>query len=447
LYCPSCDQSFGETLSRCPQCHCWLKPSGRPSVKAEVDTGRSGWLSAGTSDSPREDGWKLPEDVPEECGWSSPASPTKEPSQGWIDEGLNDSEEEFGWHYNEPATTTLEGVNRHDEWVDEEFGQDYEEDDSSYQPSTQRIDLTEEAHGNPLKALLVASLALVLVSLLYMQFGRRSNPVPTEDSVKAEALQSAEIWNQSARESVDQGQFEQASLQYRRVVKYLLEGEADRERIVRARVEYSDALIDSGDYLSAHEQIFQVSSDISDGKERLAWIERELVQEAILQLGQARKLLSSQPKDSVKLAENALEVFLIFNASNSRMAQAHDVMARGYLNQGQVTAAAESVKDAMRWESSPDRLALFGELFPSAPPPKVKPERRAPLRVQASLGEADETPQGQKQRRQSYRNNRNSVVIVPETQQKQKRSEHKPNYEKFRKSNQKRLGHNPLTDN
>ena len=120
-------------------------------------------------------------------------------------------------------------------------------------------------------------------------------------------------------------------------------------------------------------------------------------------------------------------------------------MARAYLNLGQVTAAAENVKDAMRWESSPDRLALFTELFPSAPPPEVKAERRRPVKIQASLGDPGGPPPGKRQRRQSYKKNREPVVVVPQPAQTRP-PEHKPNYDKFRQKKSERLGHNPLTD-
>jgi tetratricopeptide (TPR) repeat protein len=456
LYCPSCDQSFGESLSRCPECHCWLKPSVK--AEADADAGQSGWLGSSSSDSEDQsgwlvasssditgkDGWKTPKDSPEQSGWgSTDAAPKHSGGRRSVAEEPN---EEFGWHYQEPASSSQEEVREQDAWVDEEFshGYDYEEEDYLDRAPTQRVDLAEEVEWNPLRGFLVVAITLVLLSLVYLQVGKGQDQVSPEEFSRNENLQSAEIWLKSARESVDKSQFEEASLQYKQAVEYLVEGGADQEQIVRARVEYSDALIEQGDYLSAHEQIFQISSNISDGDERLAWVEEELVRESTEQLGEARGLLSSQPEESVRLAEDSLEVFLIFNASNASVAQAYDVSARAYLNLDQVTAAAESVKDAMRWESSPERLALYVQLFPSAPPPKAKPKRNRRTKVQVSLGEASEIPHGKKGKRR-YKSRQKPVVVV--SKPKQKPPEHKPNYDKFRQKQKKRLGHNPLTDN
>lgn len=442
VYCPSCHQNFSATYSRCPECHCWLKPSQKPA--AAKSAGKSEWLNGGESDDwgwggseeapkaakPEPGGWLQPTE--EEYGWNAPAPAKARPA----------APEPSGW---ESSGDDIAEVD--DAWVDEEFDGHLDDLDDYYpneDSATLQVQMAEPA-DTPIRLILGLVGILFLFAVLFTVERQRSSEPDPQQVALSEASQSAEIWLSSARESVRNESFEDAVLQYAKALDFMESAEADRGEIIRARVEYADSLRQTGDFLTAHEQLYTVAPQIEDGDQRLAAVEFEIRKKAGLQLEQARQLLATEPRRAVSLADEAAEIYEAFDGSNQQLAGAYDVKAQAYLQQKEVTAAAEAVKNALRWESSGARLQLYAQLFPSAPPPVAKPRRVQRVVVEASLGRSSDVPQGTKTgSHQSSTKASDPVVIVDKP--KAKPPEHKPNYEKFKQKDQERLGKNPLTD-
>lgn len=442
MYCPSCHQNFSATYSRCPECHCWLKPSQKPVAAKTGD--KSEWLNGGESDDwawggkaeapkaakPEPGGWLQPAE--EEYGWNAPSPGESKPPAPESDDWSNPVED---------------AVEVDDAWVDEEFDGHLDDLDAYYpneDAATLQVQMAEPADTS-IRLILGLVGLFFLVAVLFTVDRRRSNePDPTEVA-RSEASQSAQIWLSSARESARNEGFEDAVLQYAKALEFMESAESDRVEIIRARVEYADSLRSTGDFLTAHEQLYSVASQIEDGDQRLAAIEFEIRKKAGAQLEQARQLLATEPRRAVSLADEAAEIYEAFDGSNQQLASAYDVKAQAYLKQKEVTAAAEAVKNALRWESSAARLQLYAQLFPSAPPPVAKPTRVQRVVMQASLGGSSDIPAGTKTGgHQSSTKTSAPVVIVD--QPKAKPPEHKPNYAKFKQQDQERLGKNPLTD-
>ncbi|MCA9775165.1 MAG: hypothetical protein KC800_00550 [Candidatus Eremiobacteraeota bacterium] len=451
MYCPSCHQNFSATYSRCPECHCWLKPSEKPvgvaSPAGKKDGNKSEWLNGGETD---DWGWsgsqeKTPKATkPETSGWLQPA----EEEYGWNASGpvesKLDSEKEYGWSHDAPADEVAEVD---DAWVDEEFDGHLDDLDTYYSQddaATLQVQMAQPT-DTPVRLILGLVGLLFLVAVLFTVDRQRSNvPDPTETARK-EASQSAEIWLASARESARKDSFEDAVLQYDKALQFMAEAEADPVEIIRAQVEYADSLRSTGDFLAAHEQLYAVAPQIEDGEQRLAAVEYEIRKKAATQLEQAKKLRDSKPREALRLAEESAEIYEAFDGSNQQMAGAYDVIADVYLKQDEVTAAAEAVKNALRWETSPKRLQLYARLFPSAPPPPSKPQRIQRVTVQASIGNGNDIPEGTHTGGHHSSPKVNQPVVIVD-KPKPKPPEHKPNYAKFKQQDQERLGKNPLTD-
>ena len=451
LYCPSCHQNFSATYSRCPECHCWLKPSEKPAGVAsparEKDGNKSEWLNGGESD---DWGWsgsqeQIPKATkPESSGWLQPA----EEEYGWNAsipvESKPDSEKEYGWSHDSPAEDVTEVD---DAWVDEEFDGHLDDLDSYYSQddaATLQVQMAQPT-DTPVRLILGLVGLLFLVAVLFTVDRQRTNVPDPAEVARKEASQSAEIWLASARQSAGSEGFEDAVLQYDKALQFMAEAEADPVEIIQARVEYAESLRRTGNYLAAHEQLYTVAPQIEDGEQRLAAVEFEIRKKAATQLEQARSLLNSNPKEAVRLSQEASEIFEAFDGSNQQMAGAYDVIARAYLKQNEVTAAAEAVKNALRWESSADRLTLYAQLFPSAPPPAAKPTRVQRVVVQASIGNGNDIPEGTHAGGHHSSPKVNEPVVIVD-KPKPKPPEHKPNYAKFKQQDQERLGKNPLTD-
>jgi tetratricopeptide (TPR) repeat protein len=352
LYCPSCSQTYSSSFKRCPECHGWLKSEEKTAAKAAQIT----------------------------SGWSAP------PPE--IVSNVQDVDLDYGWHADsvEPEKKKRYTVVE-ESWVDEEIG------GLDLRDSPTIVARHKSDSGAP-KAALSGVLLICLVALAF--FGLRANSSSSgqaESDPHAAVLQEAEMWLRSADESQQSNDFGLAAIQLEKALGLLEKGQAERPRIVEARVALAKALRSDGNLEAAHKEWSSLVGIEPQARKAKATLEKELRVKAnglLKESAAARD--AGEYKTALVSADRAQELYKTYGGSQTQLARSLEASARASLADSNLVAAESKLQVAQKFEWSLERANLLARITPKSPVrfSTTRPSRRP------SIGKPSKIPQAER---------------------------------------------------
>lgn len=333
MYCPSCAQTYSNGFTRCPECHGWLKdenPSGAPDAE---DDWNIPWGSK------KDEAPKLPAVDEEWLNTPDVEIAEGESSDDWLDNDFDDEEEVLGL-----SPTGTEYVGAPGERI-------------LVVPSTQRQFVFLTA---------VALLCIVAIGVLFNQVKTDPNTAPSSAPPSTAQRKDAELWINSAQESMEKGDYELASAQLRKGIQFLEDADASVAEIEKARLELGKSLILEGRLEQAHGVLTEIKLP-SQTQSEVAALEKSLRVEGNELLKKARSNLAVQPDKARAQAEKALRLFQKYNGQDSQVAAAHEMVGKSYLAEGNNAAAAMAYRKALDTAYSEERQQVLNKIAPRRP--------------------------------------------------------------------------------
>ena len=336
MFCPSCSQTYSSTFKRCPECNCWLKHEEKTAATVEM---RGGW-SAPPSDVGPVRHLNPFLDVDEsEYGWNADSfkMPVKHTNDDWVDDEVELRPQE-GWKHPED----FEDVNV-----------------TVVRPKPRRS-------GDPTLLVLSAVVGLCLV-VLGSYFWKQMKVADGEETRPPAlvAMEEAETWLASADESLGKKEYQLAIAQLEKGMGFLLEGDAEQDKVDQIRVKLASALESDGQLQAAHKQWAGLVGTSKEAESRKAGLEKQLRVKANDLLEQslaARK--SGEQKKAASLAQQALELYQAYGGSDEQKAQSLEYVARANLADNRLVAAESSLQQAQALSWSQERARLLSEIAP-----------------------------------------------------------------------------------
>lgn len=338
MFCPSCSQTYSSTFKRCPECNCWLKPEEKTAATVEM---RGGWSAP-------------PSDV----------GPVRH-----LNPFLDVDESEYGWNADtfkmptKPKPTT-------DDWVDEEVElgpqEGWKHPDDFEDVNVTVVRPKPRRTGDPTLLVLSAVVGLCLVVLgsyiwKQMKVGDGEDTRPPA----IVAMEEAETWLASADESLEKKEYQLAIAQLEKGMGFLLEGNAEQDKVDQIRIKLASALESDGQFEAAHKEWAGLIGTSKEAEGRKAGLEKQLRVKANGLLEQslaARK--SGAQKKSASLAQQALELYQSYGGSDEQKAQSLEYVARANLADNRLVAAESSLQKAQALAWNEERARLLSELAP-----------------------------------------------------------------------------------
>ena len=298
-----------------------------------------------------------------------------------------------------------------DNWVDEELDE-YPPEFEGTGTVPVRVALKEQNQQvYLLGAFLLCFVILGGFALKFKSDSKTTAPVVSEQDLKAEALDSARVWEKSANESVVYGKHDLAADQFAKALEFLKKGEAEPSQIQRVRVGLAKALGESKDFIGAHKQWSIVAKTDSSAEAELPALEKKIREQALALNSEAKELLengdSREAKNKAKLAH---EYLTEYGGQADQKATSLHLIALSHKAEHQNAAATQYLKRAQGLSPTPERAALIKSLAskPLATQSRKKRVASKPGRVKKrklSLGGGSSVPKGTRTTKATQRKN------------------------------------------
>ena len=370
MFCPSCSQTYSSSFKRCPECNCWLKHEEKTATTTEL---RGGWSAPPSDVGPARHLNPFLDVDESEYGWNTDAfqMPVKPTDDDWVDDEVSLTPEE-GWKHPED----FEDVNG-----------------AVVRPEPRRT-------GDPTLLVLSAVVGLCLV-VLGSYVWKQSKADDGEEALPPAivAMEEAETWLASADESLEKKEYQLAVAQLEKGMSFLLEGNAEQDKIDQIRAKLASTLESDGQLQAAHKQWSGLVGTSKEAESRKAGIEKKLrvkANELLEQSLSARE--SGEQREAASLANQAFELYQSYGGSAEQKAKSLEYVARANLADNRVVAAESSLQQAQALAWNEERARLLSELAPRG---VVGSSDRRPAK-RPTFGEPNKVPTAPRQPDSEY---------------------------------------------
>jgi tetratricopeptide (TPR) repeat protein len=412
LFCPSCSQSFGRTFSRCPECHCWLKPSAPAMARTTnlgAESAQAGRVDIAKADTeemrsgPRSDSHASIHDDGRYQGWGATPSKTPATHEGWTHPAVLAQDPDDHW------TTPTAKLSSTEDWIEDEIDPDfhdrnwvdedlnlYDDDETTqYVPDYQP---PQPPASGSWQWVLMAVASFVLLSVYAVKIMDSPAPAGREQvqNVEAESLDSAKIWIQSAQDSLKAKDYEMASAQLQKGIGFLQDGDAPKSEIVAAKMQLSESLSSQGDPEGALKVLSSLEGQ--GAAKAVAQLKKDLRVDATATQELAKEALrAGKGRQALQYATKSSQIFDRYGGQAFQRAKSYELMAQAHLANNNAIAARQFYKQANALEPTNARTRAISELKPQRPIVVVNnpTDRKPPPKPKLSLG-GNNVPKGER---------------------------------------------------